>query len=198
MSKPFASNNENINFSESVFTYATIGILLSDSLGKIVAANPFALQEFGYTEQELLGKHIEVLIPQRFRQKHSHYHDNFIIESRTRLMGSGLDLHAIKKDGTEFQVEISLSNFIKNNEQYVLSFIIDITARRKAENAAEIFQNKLASTIEQRTKALKATMQQLELANNKLNSVIAFQKAVLDNAGAMIIATDERGIIKLF
>src|SRR6478736_5363466 len=100
---------ESSNYFEAIFNYATTSIVIVDFSGNIIAVNPFALQEFGYTTNELTGRPIDLLIPQRFREQHALYHVQYFKEPQSRLMHSGRDLFAIKKDGTEFSVEISLS-----------------------------------------------------------------------------------------
>ena len=64
------NKNESSNHFEAFFDHATMGILITDSSGKIIAINSFALKEFGYTEKELIGRKIETLIPERLHKKH--------------------------------------------------------------------------------------------------------------------------------
>jgi PAS domain S-box-containing protein len=189
---------ENSNHFEALFSYALMGILVTDSKGKITAINPFALKEFGYTEKELIGENVEKLIPSRFHASHSHYYEGFQTGTQSRRMGSGRDLFAVKKDGTEFPAEISLSNYMTNGNSYTICIITDISIRKKAEKIIITLHDELESIVEQRTSELKNVLQELEKTNGTLDNAISFQKAILDNAGAMIIATDENGIIKFF
>jgi len=176
---------------EALFNHASMGIVMADSKGAIQSVNPFALNLFGYTIEEIIGKPIEVLIPQRYHHKHVHHRDGYIHNPNNRPMGVGMDLFAVKKEGTEFPVEVSLGNYINEGEVNAIAFISDISVRKRSEAEIEKLNNELEATIEQRTKDLKKTLWQLE-------DVQAYQKALLDNAGVMIIATDEKGIIKLF
>lgn len=192
------NKNESSNHFVAFFEYATMGILVSDSSGKITAINPFALKEFGYTEKELIGKKIEKLIPARFHNKHIHHREKYSEKPQNRPMGVGMDLFALKKDGTEFPVEVSLGNYCNNGDKFVIAFISNISVRKKAEAEIVKLNDELEATVEQRTRDLNETLQQLEISSDKLEDVLSFQKAILDNAGAMIIATDEEGIIKLF
>ncbi len=183
---------------EALFNNASIGIIVVDSYSAIQSANPFALKLFGYTTGELKEKPVEFLIPQRFRHNHINHRNSFADNPISRPMGAGLDLFALKKDGTEFPVEISLGTFPGTAGESTIVFIIDISVRKKADAEISKLNDVLDNTVEQRTRALNNTLHQLELSRKKLEDVLSFQKALLDNAGAMIIATNEKGIITLF
>jgi PAS domain S-box-containing protein len=195
---PAAINYNDIKHIETFFEYATIGIVITDQYGIITAINPHALKEFGYTVNELVGKKIEILIPERFHEKHNTYHQAYHEKPATRLMGAGKDLVARKKDGTEMAVEISLSNYELNGDKFVVAFINNITLRKKAEAKIEKLNKELEATVELRTKELKKALSLLKAGQTTLQKAILFQKAILDNAGAMIIATDKNGSIKYF
>jgi PAS domain S-box-containing protein len=101
--------------------------------GKIVLVNAQAERLFGYTRQELLGNEVEALVPERFRGSHSGHRHGYLQDPATRAMGAGLDLWGLKKDGTEFAVEISLSPLPTEQGILVSSAIRDITERKRAE-----------------------------------------------------------------
>ena len=191
------SINDGFRF-EALFNHASMGIVVVNSKGIIQSVNPFALKLFGYTTEELIGKPIELLIPMRYHHNHGAHRDSYMHNPRSRPMGVGMDLYATKKDGTEFPVEVSLGNYQNDGEMNAIAFISDISIRKKAEAEIEKLNIDLEATVEQRTKDLKETLRQLEVSRDVLEDVLAYQKALLDNAGVMIIATDEQGIIKLF
>ncbi len=122
-----------IEMLDALFKHATEGIIVSDNSGKIVMVNPIAEILFGHSKDELISKTIEILIPSRYTHKHVKDRENYTKNPHPRAMGIGMDLFAMRKDGTEFPVEISLSNFSTSSGDYIMSFIIDITERKKQE-----------------------------------------------------------------
>lgn len=184
--------------SSALFKNASMGIVVVNNKGAIQSINPFALKLFGYSSEEIIEKPIEVLIPDRYHNKHVNHRNGYIHNPRSRPMGLGMDLFAVKKDGIEFPVEVSLGSYQNNDEENVIAFISDITIRNKADTEIKKLNDELEAMVERRTKDLKEAMHQLEKSRDKLEDVLSYQKALLDNAGAMIIATDEKGIVKLF
>jgi len=183
---------------EALFNNASMGIVVVNSRGIIQSVNPFALKLFGYSTEEAEGKPIEMLIPKRYSHKHVDHRTHYTENPKSRPMGVGMDLFALKKDGVEFPVEVSLGSYQSNGEEHVIAFISDISVRKKAELEIVKLNDELEATVEQRTKDLQETLHQLEISQTRLEEIMAFHKALLDNAGAMLIATDEKGIIKLF
>jgi PAS domain S-box-containing protein len=186
------------NHFEALFEEAAMGILIVNDEGSITAINPFALKDFGYSAKELIGKKIETLLPARFHQKHVDLRNNYLNKPESKTLGVGKNLFALRKDGTEFPVEISLGNYHRKGVNYVIAFISNITGRKKAEAEIEKLHDELEAKVEQRTMALKEALRELEISRDTLEDVLSFQKAIVDNAGAIIIATDENGVIKLF
>lgn len=152
---------------QTLFNHSSIGITVVNAKAEIILINQFCLKQFGYEiAEELKGKRIEVLIPQRFQNRHYTHHSNYMKNPQSRSMGIGLDLYAIKKDGTEFPVEISLGNYEISGEKYVIAFINDVTQRRKAEESIKRLNEELEQKVEERTLSLQHTVEQL---NNQIN-----------------------------
>ena len=108
-------------------------IVIANLTGRIVLANGQAERVFGYERKELLGKPVEVLLPERFRKSHVGHRANYFSQPRTRAMGTGFELYGLNKSGTEFPVEISLSPLETDEGTVVMSAIRDITDRKRAE-----------------------------------------------------------------
>jgi PAS domain S-box-containing protein len=108
-------------------------IVVIDETGRIVVVNSQTEKLFGYRREEILGRPIELLVPERFRANHPGVRENFFVDARARPMGAGRDLFGLRKDGTEFPVEIGLNPIRTNQGMLVLSAIVDITERQRAE-----------------------------------------------------------------
>ncbi len=147
-----SSNNIDHSLFESIFEHATMGIVITNEKGEIVLANGFAESDFGYQKEELVGRTIEDLIPQRFHKVHQKERHNYYHQAETRAMGAGRDLFAERKDGSEFPVEVSLSPFHTDDGTFVIAFIIDITIRKEKEKAEMQYQEKLDQVLRSLTK----------------------------------------------
>lgn len=160
----------------ALFEFATEGILITNQRGEIIKINPSALNLFGYTESELVGKPIEVLIPKRFAHSHVEKREHYYEQPKPRAMGKNIELFALKKDQSEFPVEISLSYYKKENETFVLAFIIDITERKKYHDSILKLTQTLEQKVEERTKILKEALINLEASKQQLSESLEKEK----------------------
>lgn len=117
---------------------APSGMIMADSEGRIILLNAYTEKLFGYGRDELTGQKLEMLVPERFRGKHSGLRAGYITQPTIRPMGVGRDLFALRKDGSEFPVEIGLSPIATDQGTMVLAAIVDITERKQSEEARKL------------------------------------------------------------
>jgi PAS domain S-box-containing protein len=119
---------------ENLFDLSPDAIFVTDEGGVIREANPRAGELFGYAQSELTGLPIENLIPQRFRNQHPEHRENYHAHPRARQMGAALNLFAMRKDGSEFPVDIMLKPLQTPEGTAVLSIVRDVTEQREAQS----------------------------------------------------------------
>lgn len=197
---------EHLEQFEALFNYATVGIILCNDSAEIINFNAQAEIQFGYTKEEVLGQKIELLIPEKYRPSHVKDRNRYYENPGNRIMGHGRDLHARKKDGTEFPVEVSLSTYRLKEQVFVIAFVIDITVRKK--NELEMIQQRealekasaqvkllnagLEIKVDNRTKMLRETLAELERSKNELTEALAREKELGDlKTGFVTMASHE-------
>lgn len=132
---------------EDLLEAAPDAMVVVDQTGRIVLANAQTERLFGYLKAEILGQPVEVLIPQRFHKRHRTHRTAFFSEPRVRPMGAQLQLLGLRKDGTEFAVEISLSPIMTAEGFLVTSAIRDVTVRKLAEEAVRQSEEKFRNVF---------------------------------------------------
>ena len=175
---------------EALFNYATLGIIVTDNEGRIIDFNKYAESQFGYSKEEIIGKTVEVLVPSQFHSSHINYRKGFYKHPEPRQMGHGRDLYGLKKDGSEFPVEVSLSYYEIDGKTFVIAFVIDITVRKK--NEIVVIEQKqelekitkqvtqlniqLEQKVQDRTKMLRETLAELEKSKEELSEALETEK----------------------
>ena len=128
----------------AVVEAAPSAILLVDDKGTIALANAQAERVFGYPRAELVAKPVELLIPERFRVPHVRLRDAYSRDPQTRTMGTGRELFACRKDGSEVPVEAALSPMPTEEGMFVLASVVDISERRDLQRATARQRDELA------------------------------------------------------
>jgi len=135
--KEFAEGRRADELFRGLLDSAPDAMIIVDGNGEIVLVNTMAERMFGYSRNELVGEAIEIVIPERFRNRHREYRTDYRERPHVRPMGSGLELTGCRKDGAEFPVEISLSPIKTTGGMLVFGSIRDISERKLAEKQIE-------------------------------------------------------------
>jgi PAS domain S-box-containing protein len=112
-----------------VMEAAPNAMIAVDDAGHISLMNAQAERLFGYVRAELLGQSVERLVPERLRDGHHVLRENYLTAPTTRAMGAGRELFGVRKDGSEFPIEIGLNPLSTPRGKFVLAAVIDITDR---------------------------------------------------------------------
>ena len=174
-------------------------MVVVDQQGVIQLVNSQTENLFGYDRVELVGEPIEILVPKRFRKKHAKHRDGYYGEHPTRPMGVGLELYGLRKNGSEFPVEISLSPLETEDGLLVSAAIRDVTQRKRMEEDVK----KLNEDLRQRAAQLEAANKELEAFSYSvshdlrapLRSIDGFSHAILEDYGEQLPA-DARGYLE--
>lgn len=152
------------------------GLLVIDSRGVIAHANPALMRMFGYEPGELIGKPMEILLPEGRQPDHVAMRDAFIKKPAARPMGTGRDLTGRRRDGSQFPVEISLSAFTENGQQFVDAVVVDITRRKEMETRLKKREAHLRLLIQSNPNGLLVVdpVGRIEMANPALENLFGY------------------------
>jgi PAS domain S-box-containing protein len=140
--------HEELEFSRRLLDTAPDAIVVVDAGGCLMLVNLQAERLFGYARQELIGKHVEVLVPERFRAAHVKHRVGFVVAPKVRPMGYGMELFGRRRDGSEFPLEISLSPLLVEGGMLTSASIRDISERKQRELEMRRIQSHLLSAVE--------------------------------------------------
>lgn len=185
----------------AIFENASLGILMINQKGIIVLANHFLVKQFNYdSPDDLIGRQMEMLIPERFRKHHQRDRLDYAKEPETRPMGMGRDLFGLTKDGREIPLEISLSSYQNHEQVFSIAFISDISARLATQEKLreqrlelaemnrkmEILNEELEQKVRERTKSLQKALRELEASKNEVSIALSKEKDLGEMKSAFV------------
>lgn len=148
-----------------LFASVSEGVVVVNHKQIIVLTNASAEKMFGYTKEELEGKKLNILIPQKYHAGHGAHFEGFVKHQESRQMGRGRDLYGARKDGSVFPVEAGLNPLNINGQSYIMALVIDITIRKQQEEQLKILNTELENKVNERTQALSNTVSELQKVN---------------------------------
>jgi len=170
------------------------GMVMVDREGRIILVNREIERMFGYAREELLGQRIELLVPERFRQRHPSDRTSFFGAPSSRAMGAGRDLFGLRKDGSEIPVEIGLNPIETDEGTFVLSSIVDIGARKRSEQDRRELESQLRQAQKMEAVGTLAGGIAHDF-NNILGAIMGYSELLLRSLTGAQERADARGIL---
>ena len=166
---------------EKLFEASPDAIVVTDADGRITSINSQVEGLFGYTRQGLVGQHVEILVPERFREGHPGHRLAYKAHASVRPMGAGLELFGRRKDGSEFPVDIMLSPMETAGGRVVISVIRDISDRKKGEEALRRSEEQFRALFEFSPDAIIASDREGRITevNPRVESTFGYERGEL-------------------
>jgi PAS domain S-box-containing protein len=158
---------------QSIFETTLDGIIVINNKGIIEDINSAGISLFDYQKIEVLGKNINMLMPEPDKSRHDGYLDNYKKTREPKIIGIGREVEGLKKDGTVFPFRLAVSEFLMNDEQFFTGIIHDLTRRKIQERIIRGYAEELEQRVEHRTLELK---KEIELRETAQTALIASQK----------------------
>ena len=165
--------NTSSQYLKGILETAVDAIISIESNGNIRDFNPAAEKMFGYQKDEVLGKNIKLLMPEPYQSEHDNYLKNYLTTGVKKIIGIGREVTGLRKDGSTFPMELSVSEVTVGNERHFTGIVRDISERKEAEQALLIEKEKLEQTTQ-------------------------YLAGILDNAVDAIISIESNGNIRDF
>jgi len=167
---------ESAKLLEAIIDHAIDGIITIDNRGLIESINPAACNLFGYSEEEVIGNNVSILMPEPDQSLHDSYIDNYKRTGHKKIIGIGREVLGRKKDGTTFPFRLAVSEVWYKNRNIFTGFIHDITREKAAENRLKKHAVELEQKVSERTKDLIMLVSELEKTKAEVSKSLEKEK----------------------
>ncbi len=171
------------------FDSIPVAMIVVNAQGEIVRLNRLAESIFGYAAPELEGQLVEVLIPARYHAQHTGFRHGFMAETTPRPMGAGRDLSGLRKDGSEFPVEIGINPVETGEGPMVLSVVLDLSERKQSER-------RIQDALQQKDLLLKEVHHRVKNNLQVIHSLLDLQALTIEDAGTVGMLRDSQNRIR--
>jgi len=154
---------------KAIIENAIDGIIVIDSKGTILSANPSCCALFGYSADEMCGQHVDILIPSADRSDHNNYINRYEITGESNIIGIGREVTALKKSGETFPAGLAVSEVLEGGKRIYVGIIHDLTAENLAVEQLKDHNIKLEKEVAERTESLEQIVQMLEQAKDEVS-----------------------------
>ncbi len=167
---------ENAALLQALIQNAIDGIITIDEAGVIETINPSACRLFDYSEADVLGKNISMLMPSPHRQNHDGYLKKYHETGEASIIGIGRELMGLRSGGQEFPMQLGVSRVVYSGRIIYAGFIHDLSQHKESEERLQLYASHLEELVENRTQSLNDTINALQLAKEKISSSLEKEK----------------------
>lgn len=180
----------------AIIESAVDGIITIDRKGIIQSFNRAGLELFQYTEEEVLGKNINILMPEPDHSQHDGYIENYKRTGEKKIIGIGRQVKGLKKDGTQFPFRLSVSEVVLDSGTLFMGIVHDMTEQVRAEEELRILNESLEEQVNERTSQLNEAIANLRKTNGSLNQEVSKRKKTEAEIKALLEKEIELGALK--
>ena len=171
------------------FNRIPVAMIVVDMTGHIIRLNELAQTTFGYASEELIGQQVETLLPARFRGEHPGFRGGFLVEPSARPMGAGRELSGLRKDGSEFPVEVGINPVETDEGPLILSVILDLSERK-------LNERRIHDALEQKDLLLKEVHHRVKNNLQVIHSLLDLQALKIEDDDIVDLLRDSQNRIR--